>query len=81
MFVQPGEYANGRIEGAVNYPLSYLRQKIPELPKDKKLYVYCQVWWTQFYTAYGWLQRSGSANVQCSHSQSAQWIKTYWLAL
>lgn len=40
---EPSEYANGRIEGAVNYPLSSLREKIPELPQDKKLYVYCQV--------------------------------------
>lgn len=29
--------------GAVNWPLSSLRQQLPSLPRDKKLYVYCQV--------------------------------------
>jgi rhodanese-related sulfurtransferase len=27
----------------VNFPLSSLREKLHELPQDKKLYVYCQV--------------------------------------
>eukprot|EP00878_Enallax_costatus_P046985 GHUV01057331.1.p1 GENE.GHUV01057331.1~~GHUV01057331.1.p1 ORF type:complete len:170 (+),score=48.85 GHUV01057331.1:1070-1579(+) len=40
---EPGEVARGCIDCAVNYPLSSLREKILELPKDKKLYVYCQV--------------------------------------
>jgi rhodanese-related sulfurtransferase len=40
---QPSEVERGAIEGAVNFPLSSLRQKLTELPQDKKLYVYCQV--------------------------------------
>lgn len=41
--LQPGEVARGAVEGAVNFPLSSLREKLHELPQDKKLYVYCQV--------------------------------------
>ncbi|WIA16691.1 hypothetical protein OEZ85_013349 [Tetradesmus obliquus] len=40
---EPGEVARGAVEGAVNFPLSSLREKLHELPQDKKLYVYCQV--------------------------------------
>jgi rhodanese-related sulfurtransferase len=40
---EPGEFARGTVEGSVNWPLSTLREKVPGLPKDKKLYVYCQV--------------------------------------
>ncbi|KAG1659070.1 hypothetical protein FOA52_012071 [Chlamydomonas sp. UWO 241] len=40
---ETGEFAKGAIEGAVNMPLSTLRENVGKLPKDKKLYVYCQV--------------------------------------
>jgi len=40
---EPGEYERGNIEGSINFPLSSLREKVGELPRDKKLYVYCQV--------------------------------------
>ncbi len=42
---EASEFARGNIEGSVNWPLSTLRQSIPDLPKmvNKKLYVYCQV--------------------------------------
>lgn len=43
LLLQPSEVERGAIKGAINYPLSSLREKLPELPKDKKLYVYCQV--------------------------------------
>jgi NADPH-dependent 2,4-dienoyl-CoA reductase/sulfur reductase-like enzyme/rhodanese-related sulfurtransferase len=39
----PGEFAHGRIEGAVNVPVDELRQRLGELPRDKKLVVYCGV--------------------------------------
>lgn len=37
------ELATGKIEGSVNIPLGLLRKRINELPKDKKIYVTCQV--------------------------------------
>lgn len=37
------EYSLGTIEGAVNIPLDELRGRLGELPKDRELYVFCQV--------------------------------------
>lgn len=33
----------GHIDGALNIPIDSLREKLDELPKDKDIYVYCQV--------------------------------------
>lgn len=35
------EYAAGHIAGAINLPLDGLRQTAGQLPRDKKLYIYC----------------------------------------
>ena len=37
----PGENAAGHIAGSVNLPLSRLEARLPELPKDRPLLVYC----------------------------------------
>ncbi len=37
------EYANGTIQGAVNIPLDSLRDRLGELDKAKRIYVFCQV--------------------------------------
>lgn len=37
------ELATGKIEGSINIPLGSLRNRLNELPKDKKIYVTCQV--------------------------------------
>ena len=39
----PGEFARGTIPGAVNIPLDTLREHLDELPKDKDIYITCQV--------------------------------------
>ncbi len=39
----PEEYEDGHLEGAVNIPVDELRERISELPKDKEIYLYCQV--------------------------------------
>lgn len=36
------EYEQGHIKGAVNIPLSELRKRINEIPKDKKVYLHCR---------------------------------------
>jgi len=37
-----GEYANGHIKNAVNIPLSELRERTNEIPKDKPVYLHCR---------------------------------------
>lgn len=39
----PQEFAGGKIPGAVNIPVDELRDRWVELPRDRKLAVYCQV--------------------------------------
>jgi len=39
----PEELAIGSIEGAINIPLGQLRERAKELPRSKKILVYCQV--------------------------------------
>uniref|UniRef100_A0A7C5V6L2 Pyridine nucleotide-disulfide oxidoreductase n=1 Tax=Caldicellulosiruptor owensensis TaxID=55205 RepID=A0A7C5V6L2_9FIRM len=39
----PEEYEFGHIKGAVNIPVDELRNRLSELPKDKKIIVYCGV--------------------------------------
>lgn len=36
------EYEAGHIEGFINFPLDELRQNVPNIPKNKKIYVMCQ---------------------------------------
>lgn len=37
-----GEFAAGRIPGAVHIPVDSLRERLHELPRGKQLYVYCE---------------------------------------
>lgn len=39
----PSEYERGLIKGAINIPLDELRERLNELPKDKPIYINCQV--------------------------------------
>jgi NADPH-dependent 2,4-dienoyl-CoA reductase/sulfur reductase-like enzyme/rhodanese-related sulfurtransferase len=38
----PSEYEGGKIPGAINIPLDELRERLAEIPKDKKIYIYCE---------------------------------------
>jgi hydroxyacylglutathione hydrolase len=38
----PSEHAEGHIEGSVNLPLGRLRERLPELPRDRDLAVHCE---------------------------------------
>jgi len=40
---EPAELAQGTLKGAVNIPLHQLRSRAFELPKDRKIVVFCQV--------------------------------------
>ena len=37
------EYQQGNIETSINIPIDELRDKLNEIPKNKKIYLYCQV--------------------------------------
>lgn len=39
----PGEVARGAIDGAINIPVNELRERLDEVPRNKDLYVSCQV--------------------------------------
>jgi NADPH-dependent 2,4-dienoyl-CoA reductase/sulfur reductase-like enzyme/rhodanese-related sulfurtransferase len=38
---EPDEFANGHLEGATNLPLSQLRRRVEEVPRDREVWVYC----------------------------------------
>jgi NADPH-dependent 2,4-dienoyl-CoA reductase/sulfur reductase-like enzyme/rhodanese-related sulfurtransferase len=38
---EPDEFAKGHLEGAVNLPLSELRKRVDEVPRDGEVWVYC----------------------------------------
>jgi len=38
---EPDEYAGGHVPGATLVPMSQLPSRLPELPKDKPVYVIC----------------------------------------
>ena len=38
---EPDEFARGHLEGATNVPLTQLRKRIGEVPRDREVWVYC----------------------------------------
>ena len=38
----PEEYANGNINNAINIPIDELRDRLGEIPKEKKIFIYCE---------------------------------------
>lgn len=69
------EYALGTIEGAVNIPLDSLRDRLNEIPKDKEVYIFCQVG-LRGYLAYRILVQKGYTKVK----NLSGGYKTYQLA-
>ena len=58
----PEEYALGTIEGAVNIPLDEVRTRLKELPRDRKILVFCGVG-LRAYLAIRTLSQSGFEDV------------------
>ena len=56
------EYAAGHIVGAVNIPLSQLRQRMEEIPRDRPVYLHCRTSQRSYNAAMA-LQGSGWDNV------------------
>lgn len=59
---ETGEYARGHVKGAVNIPLSELRQRYEEIPKDQSVYLHCRTG-QRSYNAVLALQNLGYDNV------------------
>jgi NADPH-dependent 2,4-dienoyl-CoA reductase/sulfur reductase-like enzyme/rhodanese-related sulfurtransferase len=59
----PQEYNLGTIKGAVNIPVDDLRERLDEIPKDKDIYVFCQVG-LRGYLAYRILTQRGYTRVR-----------------
>jgi rhodanese-related sulfurtransferase len=57
-----GEYSNGHIKDSKNIPLSELRERINEIPKDKPVYLHCRTG-QRSYNAVLALQNLGFSNV------------------
>ncbi len=56
------EFENGHIKGAINIPLSELRDRVNEIPKDKQVYIHCRTG-QRSYNAVLALQNLGFDNV------------------
>lgn len=59
---EKGEFANGHLVSALNIPLSELRERMDEIPKDVPVYVHCRSA-QRSYNAVMALQNSGYTNV------------------
>ena len=57
-----GEYSNGHIKNSINIPLSELRERTNEIPKDKPVYLHCRTG-QRSYNAVLALQNLGYSNV------------------
>lgn len=57
------EYENGHIKGAKNIPLSQLRERVNEIPKDIPVYLHCRTGQRSYNAALA-LQNLGYRNVQ-----------------
>lgn len=57
-----GEYARGHIKGAINIPLSELRERTNEIPKDNPVYIHCRTGQRSYNAALA-LQNLGYHNV------------------
>ncbi len=55
---EKSEYEAGHIEGAIHLPLSQLRVRAGELPKDQEIIIYCQIG-LRGYVAYRMLKQLG----------------------
>ena len=57
-----GEYENGHIKNSVNIPLSEIRQRINEIPKDRIVYLHCRTGQRSYNAALA-LQNLGFNNI------------------
>lgn len=59
---EPGEFQEGHLRGAHNVPLSALRERMEEIPRDVPVYLHCRSSQRSYY-AYRYLRGNGFDNV------------------
>lgn len=59
---EPEEYAQGHLKGAVNIPLSQIRSRRNEIPRDKPVYIHCRTSQRSYFALCG-LLGDGFTNV------------------
>ena len=67
---EPHEYAREHVPGAINLPLSQLRQRAGELPTDRPLWLYCLSGKRSYDAARALLQRGYDAQTLLGGIQS-----------
>jgi NADPH-dependent 2,4-dienoyl-CoA reductase/sulfur reductase-like enzyme/rhodanese-related sulfurtransferase len=58
---EPDEFAAGAVSGAINIPLSQLRRRLDELPRDREIWVYCAAGQRAYFAQRLLLQRGHDA--------------------
>jgi len=70
----PKEYAQGHVPGAINIPVQVLQERLNEVPKNKRVYVYCESG-VRAGRASKMLVKSGIINVENIPESMAGWRK------
>ena len=68
----PDEFRNGTIPNAINIPVDELRTRLGEIPKDKNVYIFCQIG-LRGYLAQRILLQNGYANIKNVSGGYALW--------
>ncbi|NOR72277.1 MAG: rhodanese-like domain-containing protein [Mariprofundaceae bacterium] len=70
----PEEYSDGHIQGAVLIPVQELEKRLAEVPKDKRVYVYCHSG-RRSVTASNMLVEGGVSNIENVEGGIVAWKK------
>ena len=70
----PEEYNDGHIQGAVLLPVQELEKRLAEVPKDKRVYVYCHSG-RRSVTASNMLVEGGFSNIENVEGGIVAWKK------
>lgn len=70
------EFEAGKIDGAINIPVDEMRQRMQELPRDKKIFIYCKAG-LRGYLAYRILKQNGFEQLSSMSGGYTTWNACY----